>query len=136
VIDYGAPGWTGRVAEAAGGAGPDVVFDGVGGALGAAAFSVVADGGRFSAHGAPGGGFAPVDPREAQRRGIAVRGIADVQFPPGRQLELTAEVLALAAAGQVRPVIGQEFPLAQAAAAHAAMESRSSIGKTLLSAPS
>ena len=132
VIDYGSPDWTARVSKAAGGAGPDVVFDGVGGPLGAAAFTVVADGGRFSAHGAAGGGFAPVDPREAARRGIAVRGLADVQFPPGRPEELDAEVLAQAAAGRLRPVIGQVFPLDRAADAHAAIESRATIGKTLL----
>lgn len=39
--------------------GADVVLDGVGGALGAAALSLTADGGRFSAHGAASGGFAP-----------------------------------------------------------------------------
>jgi NADPH2:quinone reductase len=40
--------------------------------------------------------------------------------------------LAEAARGLIRPVIGQTFPLAQAAGAHAAMEARSTIGKTLL----
>ena len=40
-----------------------------------------------------------------------------------------------AAAGRVRPVIGQEFGLAQAAAAHEAIETRATIGKTLLVVP-
>jgi NADPH2:quinone reductase len=34
--------------------------------------------------------------------------------------------------GRIRPVIGKTFPLEQAAAAHAAMEAREVIGKTLL----
>jgi NADPH:quinone reductase len=41
-------------------------------------------------------------------------------------------VLAMAAAGTIRPVVGQTFPLVRAAEAHAAMESRRTVGKTLL----
>jgi NADPH2:quinone reductase len=37
-----------------------------------------------------------------------------------------------AAAGRIRPVIGQTFPLERAADAHAAIEAREVIGKTLL----
>ena len=37
--------------------------------------------------------------------------------------------------GALRPVIGQEFELAAAAAAHAAIEARTTVGKTLLSVP-
>jgi NADPH2:quinone reductase len=37
-----------------------------------------------------------------------------------------------AAAGRIRPVIGQTFPLEQAADAHRAIEARDVIGKTLL----
>jgi NADPH2:quinone reductase len=132
VVDYGSPDWTSRVIEEAGGTGPDVVFDGVGGALGRAAFTIVADGGRFSAHGAPGGGFAPISEQEAKERGVTVRGIEQVQFPPGRHEELITDVLAEAAAGRLRPVIGQVFPLRRAADAHSALASRSTIGKTLL----
>jgi len=111
-----------------------VVFDGVGGPLGAAAFGIVADGGRFSAHGAPGGGFAPVSAREAADRGVTVRGIEVVQSPPGRHEELIRDVLAEASAARLRPVIGQVFPLERAADAHAALAARSTIGKTLLTA--
>jgi NADPH2:quinone reductase len=145
VVDYGEPGWTAAVTEAAGGettggetaggAGPDVVFDGIGGELGLAAFGVVAPGGRFSAHGASGGGFARVDPDDARRRGITVRGIEQVQYPPGRFEDLVGQALAEAAAGRLRPVIGQEFPLDRAADAHAALAARTVIGKTLLTVP-
>jgi NADPH2:quinone reductase len=40
--------------------------------------------------------------------------------------------LAAAVAGQVRVVRGQQFELARAAAAHAAITSRSTLGKTVL----
>jgi NADPH:quinone reductase len=132
VVDYGEPDWAERVVEATGGEGPGVVFDGVGGELGLAAFGIVADGGRFSAHGAPGGGFARIPGAEAAARGVTVRGIEQVQHPRGRFEELVAEVLAEAAAGRLRPVIGQVFPLERAADAHAAIAARAAIGRILL----
>lgn len=134
VVDYGEPDWPDRVVTMTGGHGPDVVFDGVGGELGRAAFAVVADGGRFSAHGAPGGGFARISAEEAAERGVTLGGIEQVQRPPGRFGELAARALAEAAAGRLRPVIGQVYPLARAADAHAAIAARSTIGKTLLTA--
>src|SRR5919204_180317 len=79
-VDYTTPDWTKRVLDLTGGTGPDVVFDGAGGELGRAAFDITARGGRFSAHGAPGGGFAAIDPHEAERRRVRLRGIADVQY--------------------------------------------------------
>ena len=47
VLDAAEPGWPERARAATGGAGPDVVFDGVGGEVGRAAFAITARGGRF-----------------------------------------------------------------------------------------
>ena len=132
VVDYSQPDWTAQVTAATGGAGPDVVFDGVGGPLGEAAFGVLGTGGRFSAHGAASGGFAATDPAAARRRGVTVRGIEQVQAGAGEHHELAQQALAWLAAGRLRPVIGQTYPLPRAAAAHAALEARTAIGKTLL----
>ncbi|MEU3458349.1 zinc-binding dehydrogenase [Streptomyces sp. NPDC006733] len=132
VVDYSLPGWEERVREATGGGGPDMVYDGVGGEIGRAAFEMTARGGQFSAHGAAAGGFAPVDPEEARRREVTVRGIEQAQFAPDVAHRLLRSVLAEAAAGRLRPVIGQTFPLERAADAHRAMEAREVVGKTLL----
>jgi NADPH:quinone reductase len=129
-LDYSEPGWTKQVQEFTGGRGADVVFDGAGGPLGGAAFEVTASGGRFSAHGVSDGGFAPVDPGEAARRGITVHGIP--QHEPAGLRRLAAMALADAAAGRISPVIGQTFPLDRAADAHAALAARTAIAKTLL----
>ena len=43
-----------------------------------------------------------------------------------------AAALAEAAAGRLQPVIGQTFPLDRAADAHAALEARATLAKTLL----
>ena len=132
VVDYSEPGWASVVREATGGAGADVVFDGAGGEIGRAAFEVTAHGGRFSAHGAPSGGFAVLDPGERERRGVTVRGIEHLQLAPEDMRRMLAKALSEAAAGRMRPVIGQTFPLERAADAHAAIEARAVVGRTLL----
>jgi NADPH:quinone reductase len=134
VIDSGAADWVDQARAALGGDGATVVLDNVGGSVGEAAFTLVATGGRFSAHGTPSGRFAETDPAEAQRRGITVTGIADVQLSADDVQRLTAQVLAEAVAGRVTPVIGQTYPLARAADAHAGIEARTVFGKSLLTA--
>ncbi|GAA2429594.1 zinc-binding dehydrogenase [Actinomadura vinacea] len=127
-VDYSEPGWAERARAMTGGTGAQVVLDGVGDDIGNAAFQATADGGRFSAHGATTGGFA--DARAD--RGIEVRGIQDVQYDLDERRRLLGKALDEAAAGRLRPVIGQTFPLERAADAHTAIESRTVIGKTLL----
>src|SRR5215207_1369753 len=136
VVDYSEPGWAERVREATGGTGPDVVFDGVGVQIVRAAFEITARGGQFSAHGAPSGGFTEIDPQDTERRGVTVRGIEDARVAPADEKRLTERVLSEAAAGRISPVIGQTFGLERAAEAHAAIEARHVIGKTLLLIPS
>jgi NADPH:quinone reductase len=131
-IDYGEAGWTDAVLDATGGRRPSVVLDGVGGAIGAEAFELIADGGRFSAHGAPSGSFALIDPGEAACRGVTVTTIADLQFGNGERTRLLTGILGEVAAGRLAPLVGQTFSLAQAAKAHLAMESRETIAKSLL----
>lgn len=132
VVDYSAPGWTDRVLEATGGAGPDVVFDGVGGQIGRAAFEVTARGGRFSVHGASSGQATLVDPAEASHRGVKVIGIEQLlDFGP-HVARWAERMMSRAEAGLVRPIIGQTFSLEHAADAHAAIENRTAVGKTLL----
>ncbi|MFF3068416.1 zinc-binding dehydrogenase [Kitasatospora sp. NPDC057904] len=131
-VDYSAPDWTEQVLRATGGAGADVVFDGVGGEIGRAAFEVTARHGRFSVHGASSGQVTVIEPAEAQRRGVEVIGIEQLYGFRPRMHRWAEQVMAEAVAGRVRPVIGQTFPLEHAADAHAAIESRTALGKTLL----
>ncbi|MER5875096.1 zinc-binding dehydrogenase [Streptomyces sp. NPDC001910] len=138
VVDVTLPGWpdTARAALGGGAGGrpeaADLILDGVGGELGLAAFALTADGGRFSAHGAPTGGFSAVDPAEARRRAVTLFGITDVRFTPADLRRHTTTALTEAAAGRLRPVIGEVFPLDRAAEAHAAVEGRGVVGKVVL----
>jgi len=132
VVDSDQPDWIEQIQAALPEAGADVVLDNIGGALGEASFGLVAAGGRFSAHGTPSGRFAQIDRQAAQRDGITVTGIEAVQMSPVDLKRYTELALREAAAGVIAPVIGQTFPLAEAHAAHAAIEARHVFGKTLL----
>jgi NADPH2:quinone reductase len=126
--DYRSQDWGDAIKAATGGA--DVVFDGVGGPVGRAAFELLAPGGRMLSYGLASGEFTRVSDDEAQARGVTVSRGAPV--PPGELVKLTRTALDLAAAGQLKATIGQRFPLADAAGAHRAIESRATLGKTLL----
>ncbi len=127
-VDYRDPEWPELVAAAVGSV--DVVFDGVGGAIGATAFRLLGDGGRICMFGMASGSFTAVPEQEIGARRITV--VRGVPVTPDRMRELTVAALDAAVAGELRPVIGQRFGLADAAQAHAAIEGRSTIGKTLL----
>ncbi|HEY4027054.1 MAG TPA: zinc-binding dehydrogenase, partial [Candidatus Dormibacteraeota bacterium] len=127
-VDYDEPDWADRVRAELGGV--DVVFDGVGGGAGRAAFELVRAGGRFLSFGLASGAFTAVAAEEARRREVTV--VRGVPVTPAEAVELARAALAEAAAGRLRPVIGQTYPLEQAARAHAAIEARATVGKTLL----
>jgi NADPH2:quinone reductase len=127
-VDYSGPGWADEARAAAGPV--DVVFDGVGGQISAAAAGLLREGGRFCAFGMASGSFAAIGADEAARRGITV--VRGAPVSPEQMRDLTIAALAEATAGRLRPVIGQTFPLDQAAAAHAAIAARATVGKTLL----
>lgn len=130
-VDYRLDGWEQRVRDAAGEV--DVVFDGVGGDIGLAAFGLLAAGGRFCPFGMASGSFAPVTPELARAHQVTIR--AGAAASPEELAALARTALAEAAAGRLRPLIGQEFALAAAAHAHAAIEARTTVGKTLLTVP-
>ncbi|MFD7160958.1 zinc-binding dehydrogenase [Kribbella sp. NPDC059898] len=132
LIDYSKPGWEKSVLEATNNQGADIVFEGAGGELGATAFTVTKDGGWFSAHGAPSGGFAPIDPATADRRGITVKGIMDLRADSTTTKVTAHNVLTRAAKGDLRPVIDRIYPLAQLPDAHQSLENRTLRGKALI----
>jgi NADPH:quinone reductase len=76
------------------------------------------------------GWFVEVSDEEAEARQVSlIRGIRPT---PAELRELARAALAEAAAGRLHPLIGQTFPLERAADAHAAIERRATVGKTLL----
>ena len=99
----------------------DVVFDGVGGVIARAAFERLGPGGRLLSFGLASGAWADVSAEEAAARGVSLLSPRPIREHTERAL-----------AGELQPVIGQRFPLERAADAHAAIEARATVGKTLL----
>lgn len=133
-VDYTRPDWGKEVLEATGGAGVDVVFESVGGAIGRTAFDVLAPGrGRCLVFGFSSGEPTTLSMHEILMRSVSIRGIGAARAPSASGLNaLVAEALSLAAAGSLKPIISATYALEGAAAAHTALEARDTIGKVLL----
>ena len=125
-VDYREPGWAEAVHRETGLV--DVVYDGVGGRVGRDAFTLLRPSGRYAGFGMSSGSFAAIPATD----GRGITRLSFGPFSPGQSIQLTRRALDLAATGALHPVIGQRFPLDRAAEAHAAIEARATIGKTLL----
>lgn len=132
VVDYDEYGWADQVLALTGGTGVQVVFDGAGGPIGIDALGAVAPGGRFLGYGNAAGGFAAISAESAAASGVAVTMLPDLLRADIDWAAAGRRALAEAAAGKLEVVVGQTFQLADAAAAHAAIESRTAIGRTIL----
>lgn len=131
-INYRDQGWTEQLKKTVERQGLDVVFDGVGGEAGRSIFDIAPPLSRISAFGMASGSYTEASVRDIVLRGVTVVGGAQLRSP-SESNTLSAAALAQAAEGRLKPVIGQIFPLERAADAHAAVEGRDVIGKTLLS---
>ncbi|UUU32970.1 zinc-binding dehydrogenase [Streptomyces sp. CA-210063] len=130
-VDYTDPAWPEKVAAYRGRT--TVVFDGVGGAAARESVALLAPGGKhlvfgWSADGIKDGGPYVVEGVSETVLGEEMRRRAGGPDPI-RTLELRA--LAEAAAGRLTPAV-HRFPLAEAAAAHHALENRATTGKVVL----
>jgi NADPH2:quinone reductase len=133
-IDYTARDWSARVREALDGREVTVALDGVGGELGRAALELVGPGGRLVLFGSASGDLTPLTVGDLFARGLTVSAAigARIMRRPGGLRDLEEQALAAAASGRLVPLVGQRFPLAEAASAHAAIEARATVGKTVL----
>jgi NADPH2:quinone reductase len=120
-LDYSSPDWTAAVDPV------DAVLDGAGGEIGAASAGLLRPGGRFIGYGSAAGGFA-----EPGRTDIDAVSLFDITGGDADWATLGARALADVAAGRIRVTVGQTFPLDCAADAHAAIETRTAIGRTVL----
>ncbi|MEU8901218.1 zinc-binding dehydrogenase [Nocardia sp. NPDC048505] len=128
-LDYLRPDW----AERLGGHRPTVVFDAVGGDIARTAVDLLGKGGRHLVYGYADGPLT-VTETEQNERGITsevVLGPAMLQRVGGDIRVLETRSLAEAAAGRLRPAV-QRFPLADAARAHHALQTRGTMGKVVL----
>jgi len=113
----------------------DVALDPVGGPVFTACLTALRPLGVAIGIGFAGGAWEPVDPARLVGRNTGVQGFylgRLMGFEPKLVQEQVHELLALWRRGQVKPVVGAEFPLAEAQAAHELIASRKSTGKVVL----
>jgi NADPH:quinone reductase-like Zn-dependent oxidoreductase len=126
VINYNKTKVPDAVMRLTDGLGVDVAFDMVGGPRLLDSVAALAQGGRLATVGAHAGEKIEIDMIEFFRKHISMHGC-------GRSTKaIVADVLALVAQGKLKPVIFKTFPLAAAADAHRAMESRNFFGRMVL----
>src|SRR3954451_15083793 len=128
--DYSRPGWTEGLRDRR----VTVVLDGVGGELGRAALETLAPGGRIVLFGFASGKPTEITTGDLYRLGIRADAAVGPRMlnRPGGLRELETAALAAAAEGRLVPSVGARFPLADAAAAHHALETRRTTGKVVL----
>ena len=113
----------------------DVVFDLVGGELFTSTLSLLKPMGTAIAVGYAGGLWQDVSPTWLVGRNIGVHGFylgRLVGRSPDLVKRAAGDVLRLWEGGVVRPIVGAELPLDEAAEAHRLVESRQSTGKVVL----
>ena len=125
-----------RVRSFTSGRGVDVILDMVAGDYVPREFDALAEGGRLVVIATLGGSSATLDMGKLMRRRLVVTGSTlrprPVAFKAAIARRLHEVVWPLIEADQVRPVIHAVFPAAEAAKAHALMESGAHIGKIVL----
>lgn len=134
-VDYLRPGWPDQVRAALGDRRVTLLLDGVGGADGRAALELLGPGGRYLMHGFASGTPTALSAQDLFTLGItagAAIGPAMFHRWPNGFRTLETRAIAEAAAGRLVPVVGHRFPLADAAAAHTAIEARATVGKVVL----
>lgn len=135
-INYRDEDFVAVVKELTNGKGVDVILDMVAGDYVAREIDCLADDGRLVVIALLGGARADLDMGQVLRRRLTVTGSTlrprPVDFKAAIARQLREHAWPLFAQGKIKPVIHQVFPLAQAAQAHALMESSTHVGKIVL----
>jgi NADPH2:quinone reductase len=134
VILYGEEDVAARVAEITGGQGVAVVYDGVGKDTFEASLKSLGRRGVLATFGNASGPAPPIAPLELGSKSLFLTRprLFDYIATTAELDESAAALFAVLASGAVKIEVGQTFPLAQARAAHEALEGRRTTGATLL----
>ena len=134
-INYARENFADRTRELTDGAGAQVVLDSVGGQNLIDSIGALAYRGRLISVGVAGRAGSSIEARDlwAQNnslRGVFLGGALLSEYP--RVHAMIAELLERVARGELRAEIDRTFPLAEAAAAHAYLESRQAFGRVVM----
>jgi NADPH2:quinone reductase len=134
-INYATENFVERTRELTDGRGADVILDSVGGQNLVDSIGALAYGGTLVSVGVAGRAGSDIEARAlwAQNntlRGVFLGGALLNEYP--RVHAMIADLFEQLASGAVRVEIAQTFPLAEAAAAHAYIESRQAVGRVVM----
>src|SRR5437764_8137750 len=129
-FDHRAPEHFEQIMRATGGRGVDVIVELLANVNLGKDLTILAKGGRFAIIGSR--GRVEIDPRDTMQRDADIRGMVLPNTPPAELASIHAALVAGLENGTLRPVIGKEFPLTDAAQAHRAVMESGALGKTVL----
>lgn len=129
-VDHTAPGYLAEVKALTTGAGPQLILEMLANVNLAADMDLAAKYGRILIIGNR--GEITINPRVAMMKELDIRGIALWNAPAEQVRPMMQDILAGVAEGALRPIIGRQMPLSEAAAAHVAVLEPGAYGKIVL----
>ena len=136
-INYKTQDFVAETRRVTGGKGANVVLDMVAGDYVGREIECLAEDGRLALIATQGGNASSIDSGLVLRKRLTITGSTlrprSLAYKTALAVELRAKAWPLIEAGRVKPVIHQVFPAAQAAQAHALMETSTHVGKIVLS---
>jgi NADPH2:quinone reductase len=132
-INYSKPEWVAAVRSATGGRGVELAVDSVGGAVLRGSVQCLAYRGRCITVGSAGRDPSPFDVSLLSMGNHSLTGVfLGAEVMGERARGMIGRLLDDVAAGRLTVVVDRTFPLSEAAAAHAYVESRQAVGRVVL----
>jgi NADPH2:quinone reductase len=129
-LDHRAPDYLGQLAGLTGGRGVDVIVEMLANVNLNRDLEVLAKGGRVVVVGSR--GTVEINPRLAMTRDAAILGMTLFNVSPRESASIHAALAAGLEAGTLRPIVGRELPLSEAARAHEEVLKPGAHGKIVL----
>ena len=132
-VNYSTDDWIDKVRAITGGRGVDLVVDSVGGKILLGSVQCLGYRGRCSYVGDAGRDSVPFDPASLRAGNQSITGVflgAEITSP--RAQAMIGRLVDDVANGRLRVEVDRTYPLAEAAAAHAYLESRQAVGRVVL----
>ena len=130
VFDHRAPDHFEQIMKATSGRGVDVIVELLANENLGKDLTILAKGGRVVVIGSR--GRVEIDPRDTMQRDADIRGMVLPNTPPAELASIHAALVVGLENGTLRPLIGKEFSLADAAKAHRAVMQSGALGKIVL----
>jgi len=130
VFDHSKAGYQEEIMKATGGRGVDIVLEMLANVNLSADLKLLATNGRVIIIGNR--GEITINPRDLMRRRASARGFTLWAITPAEEAEIHAGLIAGLENGTLRPIVGKELPLSEAARAHNEILERGAAGKMVL----